>query len=192
MHRSRSIRRRSSGRGMRWPRPRRRTPANPLHWAKYRLHRRQRASRPCSQRWPRATALPNTSWAHVVTAPGVMVKTCDISRSSRLSRGLTVAEFLRRRFAGPEYGRLRHSAWSRATTRPTRSGPASWRLGKNGWMADGRIIGGYGALVELLTAECRNHDVAMHISAQPSPPSKRAMGGGWSVAPKATLMSAMP
>jgi hypothetical protein len=54
------------------------------------------------------------------------------------------------------------------------------------------IIGGYGALVELLTAECRNHDVAMHISAQPSPPSKRTMGGGWSVAPKATLMSAMP
>jgi hypothetical protein len=38
----------------------------------------------------RATALPNTSWAPVVTAPGVIVKTCDISRSSRLSRGRSI------------------------------------------------------------------------------------------------------
>jgi monoamine oxidase len=56
-----------------------------------------------------------------------------------LKHDLTVAEFLRRRFAGPEYGRygIPSSGWSRATTQPTRSGPASWRFEKNGWMADG-------------------------------------------------------
>src|SRR6266404_6127870 len=29
------------------------------------------------------------------------------------------------------------SGWSRATTRPTRSGPAPWRFATSGWMADG-------------------------------------------------------
>ena len=115
-----------------------------------------------------------------------------------LKDDLTVAEFLRRRFAGPEYGRLRHSI-ERMVEGYDAADPerASILALREEWMDGGRntqarIIGGYGALVEFLTAECRNHDVAMHISAQPSPPSKRTMGGGWSVAPKATLMSAMP
>jgi phytoene dehydrogenase-like protein len=31
--------------------------------------------------------------------------------------------------------------------------------------AQGRIIGGYGALVEFLTAECRHHAVAIYLGA---------------------------
>ena len=55
-----------------------------------------------------------------------------------LKDDLTVAEFLRRHFAGP---RVRcgcgvpSSGWSRATTRRIRSGPARWRFATNGWMA---------------------------------------------------------
>src|SRR3984893_13493489 len=46
-----------------------------------------------------------------------------------LKDDLTVAEFLRRYFAGPKYDRLRHSIERmKATTLPTRSGPAPWRF----------------------------------------------------------------
>ena len=38
----------------------------------------------------RATAFPNTSWANVVAAYAVIAKACEISRSSRLSRGRSI------------------------------------------------------------------------------------------------------
>jgi monoamine oxidase len=82
---------------------------------------------------------------------------------------LTVAEFLRRYFAGPEYGRIRHSIErmvegydaadpERASTLALRD---EWMDG--GRSAQARISGGYGALVDFLTTECRNHGVAIHL-----------------------------
>src|ERR1700724_3229601 len=82
---------------------------------------------------------------------------------------LTVAEFLRRRFAGSEYGRLRHCI-ERMVEGYDAADPerASILALREEWMDGGRntqarIIGGYGALVEFLTAECRNHGVAVHL-----------------------------
>jgi monoamine oxidase len=82
---------------------------------------------------------------------------------------LTVAEFLRRHFAGPKYDRLRHSIErmvegydaadpERASTLALRD---EWMDGGRGTQA--RIAGGYGALVEFLTAGCRNRGVAIHL-----------------------------
>jgi monoamine oxidase len=86
-----------------------------------------------------------------------------------LKEDLTVAEFLRRHFAGPEYDRLRHSI-ERMVEGYDAADPerASTLALRDEWMAGGRnaqsrIIGGYGALVEFLTAECRNHGVAIHL-----------------------------
>jgi monoamine oxidase len=86
-----------------------------------------------------------------------------------LKDDLTVAEFLRRRFAGPEFGRLRHSI-ERMVEGYDAADPAraSILALREEWMDGGRntqarIIGGYGALVEFLTAECRNHGVAIHL-----------------------------
>src|ERR1700730_3385471 len=86
-----------------------------------------------------------------------------------LKDDLTVAEFLRRRLAGPAYGRLRHSI-ERMVEGYDAADPerASILALREEWMDGGRntqarIIGGYGALVEFLTAECRNHGVAVHL-----------------------------
>jgi monoamine oxidase len=86
-----------------------------------------------------------------------------------LQDDLTVAEFLKRRFAGPEYDRLRHST-ERMVEGYDAADPerASILALREEWMDGGRhtqarIIGGYGALVEFLTAECRNHGVAIHL-----------------------------
>src|SRR3981189_3731210 len=84
-----------------------------------------------------------------------------------LKDDLTVAEFLRRYFAGPEYGRLRHSIErmvegydaadpERASTLALRD---EWVDGARSTQA--RIAGGYGALIDFLTADCRNHAVAI-------------------------------
>jgi monoamine oxidase len=86
-----------------------------------------------------------------------------------LKDDLTVAEFLRRHLAGPEYDRLRHSI-ERMVEGYDAADPerASILALREEWMDGGRskqarIIGGYGALVDFLTAECRNHDVAIHF-----------------------------
>ena len=86
-----------------------------------------------------------------------------------LKDDLTVAEFLRRRFAGPEYARLRHSI-ERMVEGYDAADPerASILALREEWMVGGRrtqarIIGGYGALVDFLTAECRNQGVAIHL-----------------------------
>jgi monoamine oxidase len=82
---------------------------------------------------------------------------------------LTVAEFLRRCFAGPEYDRLRHCI-ERMVEGYDAADPerASTLALRDEWMDGGRskqarIAGGYGALVEFLTVECRNHGVAIHL-----------------------------
>jgi len=86
-----------------------------------------------------------------------------------LKDDLTVAEFLRRHFAGPEYDRLRHSI-ERMVEGYDAADPerASTLALRDEWMDGGRskqarVTGGYGALVEFLTAECRNHGVAVHL-----------------------------
>src|SRR4030088_136452 len=86
-----------------------------------------------------------------------------------LKDDLTVAEFLRRRFAGPKYDRLRHSIERMVEGYDAADPERASTLGlRDEWMDGGRntqarIIGGYGALVEFLTAECRNHGVAVHL-----------------------------
>jgi monoamine oxidase len=86
-----------------------------------------------------------------------------------LKDDMTVAEFLRRHFAGPEYGRLRHSIERKVegydAADPERASILALR---DEWMdgrrrTQARIIGGYGALVDFLTAECRNDGVAVHL-----------------------------
>jgi monoamine oxidase len=88
-----------------------------------------------------------------------------------LTNDLTVAEFLRRHFAGPEYGRLRRSIERMAegydAADPERASTLAlrdeWMVG--GHHTQGRIIGGYGALLEFLTAECRHHEVGIRLGA---------------------------
>jgi monoamine oxidase len=86
-----------------------------------------------------------------------------------LKDDLTVAEFLRRHFAGTKYDRLRHSI-ERMVEGYDAADPerASILALRDEWMDGGRstqarIAGGYGALVEFLTAECCNHGVAIHL-----------------------------
>src|SRR6267154_5712615 len=91
-----------------------------------------------------------------------------------LKDDLTVAEFLRRYFAGHEYGRLRHSI-ERMVEGYDAADPerASTLALRDEWMDGGRttqarIAGGYGALVEFLAAECRKHGVAIHLTSSVS------------------------
>ncbi|MBR0783861.1 flavin monoamine oxidase family protein [Bradyrhizobium iriomotense] len=80
-----------------------------------------------------------------------------------LKDDLTVADFLRRYFAGPEYERLRHSI-ERMVEGYDAADPAraSILALREEWMdgghhAQARIVGGYGALIEFLAGECRRH-----------------------------------
>jgi monoamine oxidase len=86
-----------------------------------------------------------------------------------LKDDLTVAEFLSRHFAGDDYARMRHSIErmvegydaaepERASTLALRE---EWMDG--GHHTQGRIVGGYGALIEFLVTECRRHGVAMRL-----------------------------
>ncbi|MFT4117948.1 flavin monoamine oxidase family protein [Bradyrhizobium sp.] len=88
-----------------------------------------------------------------------------------LKDDLTVADFLRRHFAADEYARMRHSIRrmvegydaadpERASTLALRE---EWMNGGHGMQA--RIVGGYGALVAFLAAECRGHGVAIRFGA---------------------------
>src|ERR1700726_561591 len=101
-----------------------------------------------------------------------------------LKDDMTVAEFLRRHFAGPEYARLRHSI-ERMVEGYDAADPerASILALREEWMDGGRltqarIIGGYGALVDFLTAECRNHGVAIHLGSAVSAIEARNGRGG--------------
>lgn len=87
----------------------------------------------------------------------------------KLEDDLTVADFLRGHFAGEEYARMRHSIErmvegydaadpERASTLALRE---EWMDG--GHSAQARIVGGYGALIEFLAAECRRHGVAFRL-----------------------------
>jgi monoamine oxidase len=86
-----------------------------------------------------------------------------------LKDDLTVADFLRRHFAGSEYDRLRYSI-ERMVEGYDAADPerASILALREEWM-DGehriqaRIVGGYGALIEFLAAECRGHGATIRF-----------------------------
>lgn len=89
---------------------------------------------------------------------------------SDLKDDLTVADFLRRHFAGHDYARMRR--WiermvegydaaepERASTLALRE---EWMDG--GHRTQGRVVGGYGGLIAFLVAECRKAGVAIRLS----------------------------
>jgi monoamine oxidase len=87
-----------------------------------------------------------------------------------LKDDLTVAEFLRRHFAGDKYARMRHSIErmvegydaaepERASTLALRE---EWMDG--GHHSQGRVVGGYGALIAFLAAECCRHGVVIRLN----------------------------
>lgn len=89
-----------------------------------------------------------------------------------LKTDLTVAEFLNRYFAGPEYDRLRHSIErmvegydaadpARASTLALRD---EWMNGGRGEQA--RIDGGYGALIGFLAGECRRQGTQCNLGVE--------------------------
>jgi monoamine oxidase len=99
-----------------------------------------------------------------------------------LREDLTVAELLRRYFAGPEYARLRHSI-ERMVEGYDAADPerASTLALRDEWMDGGRstqarIAGGYGALIHFLTTECRNHGVVIHLTSAVSAIEGNAKG----------------
>ncbi|QQO15521.1 FAD-dependent oxidoreductase [Bradyrhizobium diazoefficiens] len=88
---------------------------------------------------------------------------------SALKDDLTLAEFLRRHFAGDKYARLRHSVERMVegydAADPARASTLALR---EEWMDGGRrvqarINGGYGALIEFLAAECRKDGAAIRF-----------------------------
>jgi monoamine oxidase len=86
-----------------------------------------------------------------------------------LKHDLTVADFLRRHFAGDAYARMRHSI-ERMVEGYDAADPerASTLALREEWMDGGhagqaRIAGGYGALIDLLVKECRRHGVAIRL-----------------------------
>jgi monoamine oxidase len=90
---------------------------------------------------------------------------------AELKSDMSVAEFLQQHIAGPEYRRLRHSILSMVegydAADPNRASILALR---DEWMNSGRstqarIIGGYGALVDFLTAECRKQGASIHLDA---------------------------
>ena len=88
-----------------------------------------------------------------------------------LKDDLAVAEFLRRHFAGPEYGRLRHSI-ERMVEGYDAADPerASTLALRDEWMGGGRgtqnrIAGGYGGLIDFLLAQCRSHGAGIQLGA---------------------------
>jgi monoamine oxidase len=88
-----------------------------------------------------------------------------------LKADLPIADFLQQHFDGPEYAPLRHSILRMAegydaadTTR------ASTLALRDEWMqqgprTQGRIAGGYGALIDFLASECRRFGATIHLNA---------------------------
>lgn len=102
-----------------------------------------------------------------------------------LKDDMTVADFLRRHFAGDEYERLRHSI-ARMVEGYDAADPerASTLALRDEWMDGGhsavaRIVGGYGALVGYLTAESSRHGAALRFGSVVSAIEER--GGAVSV-----------
>jgi monoamine oxidase len=86
-----------------------------------------------------------------------------------LKTDLTVVDFLKLHFGGPEYSELRHSILRMVegydAADPARASILALR---DEWMNSGRsmqarIVGGYGAMIDFLVAECRKHGASIHL-----------------------------
>jgi monoamine oxidase len=89
---------------------------------------------------------------------------------AQLKADLPIAEFLELNYGSPEHGQLRHSILRmvegydaadplRASTFALRD---EWMNGEEGTQS--RIVGGYGALIDFLAAECRRHGSVIHLN----------------------------
>jgi monoamine oxidase len=88
-----------------------------------------------------------------------------------LKSDLTVADFLEQHFAGDQYGELRRAILRMVegydAADPARASTLALReewLGR-GLGTQARIVGGYGALIDFLTAQCRQHGAAIRLGA---------------------------
>jgi len=88
-----------------------------------------------------------------------------------LTQDMSVAEFLKRNFGGSKYDRLRQSIERMVqgydAADPSRASILALR---EEWMGTGRstqarIVGGYGALIDFLAAECRSRGVVIQFGA---------------------------
>lgn len=92
---------------------------------------------------------------------------------AELKSDMPIAEFLQRYFAGPEHSRLRHSV-TRMVEGYDAADPArvSTFALREEWMSRGgpqtRIVGGYGAMIAYLAAECRRLGAVIHLNANVS------------------------
>jgi monoamine oxidase len=92
-------------------------------------------------------------------------------RLAKLKADTTVADFLNRHFAGPEYSRLRHFVLRMVegydAAEPARASMLAlrdeWTDSNRGMQA--RIVGGYGAVIEFLATECRKRNATIHFHA---------------------------
>ncbi|WP_245326663.1 flavin monoamine oxidase family protein, partial [Bradyrhizobium sacchari] len=87
-----------------------------------------------------------------------------------LKDDLTVTDFLGRYFAAPKYERLRYSIERMVegydAADPARASILALReewMDGGGHHSQARIVGGYGALIEFLAAECRGHGAAIRF-----------------------------
>lgn len=122
-----------------------------------------------------------------------------------LQDDLTVADFLRRHFAGPDYDRLRHSIGRMVegydAADPERASTLALR---EEWMDGGRhtqarIVGGYGALIDFLAGECRGLGVTFRFGCAVSaieetggPLAVRCAGGDLHGCDRAVLTVPLP
>ncbi len=90
---------------------------------------------------------------------------------AELKIDLPIADFLKQHFASPEYARLRRSIERMAegydAADPARASAFALR---DEWMNEGpgnqgRVAGGYGALIDFLAAECRKVGAIIHFNA---------------------------
>ena len=90
---------------------------------------------------------------------------------AKLKADITVADFLKQHFAGPKYTRLRHFVVRMVegydAADPAR---ASMLALRDEWMhssrsTQARVVGGYGALIDFLAADCRKQGVRIHLHA---------------------------
>jgi monoamine oxidase len=90
---------------------------------------------------------------------------------AQLKADLTVADFLKQYFDGPEYDQLRHTI-ERMVEGYDAADPAKASIFalRDEWMSRGtgtpiRVMGGYGALIDFLRAECRSQGASIHLNA---------------------------
>lgn len=90
-------------------------------------------------------------------------------RLAGLTSDTTVTDFLEQHFSGPEHSKLRHSVVRMVegydAAEPDRASILALRdeWTGSGRSASSRIVGGYGALIDFLAADCRKLGVSIHL-----------------------------